>query len=985
MSHHGRLRLPLDAQLPYFAEEGGIAFGKAGMRGVYQTGLVHALVISGYYPGTAAGTSIGALNATLLAMAADLETQAERLELLEDFIGAWLANPARAIVDRLMSPDSKGRALVRDLADIRLSLEQLIELGQEARRSKGRAAWAAAKLASSLPFWRPCMAKALLNATTAALDGVARGHLGLRIAQAFLDAYGIGRGLLKQPLVEIGFGTQLDRWLPERMGDLRTHLIFQATHIDAEGAPLVMLKAPETRLRPALQATAAIPPLFRPVDYAAVEPGKRGALLDAAGVEKAPLDPVVFSWKDAGRGALDHDLLIAYLNPLDAPAQQESGDSFFGPGLRALELFGQQDMEFNAKVIRFITKLVVAIEEAGAPVPEVGGQRYLKVNTVAVAPREFLPVMATGYPRDDELRVSLQAGCSAGLEAVHAERLEQMARAHPGGVPCAGLMSALKAAHPEAQSLFAAAPSMCEGCPGLLSAPIAQEERESYPGQLAPDASPPFREELREDRPLTVAVPAGGVFLGVFQLGAIAALDTYGERPDLYAGASVGTLFSYLMDATRDDPKVLPELVDLMRTLPTWFDATPSGVGRVDRWLQTYAERWKSPEMRAFRALRPRRLVDALFGEDAVVEAGIGRFVFTPMVDLETGKARGTLDPAPEWSVLRQGLLDLARMRYGEARSVLDLLAQYAGFYEPGEALRGQMLNLDNTAVELRRIVFGDTDWSMDSFADARQTRFIFTVTNTSRGRLEHLGAVNTEGEVPVDPIEASLTASSLPLVFRRRHSSELFETPVAPAFYADGGILNNFPTDSAISYLHRTSELLDYQWLGERRHRVLLLHLNAPAPLPRGRVAEKTVYAALRATAFGDEQKVRQTHEVQTHINRLAPVANPILRARGEGQAIVVDFVSIAPSYAVYSHPFAFKRQFGFSDDKQLEMIAAGCRHTRRVLEGGRALPVLSGAPVGATCLLEGTAECPFNALAPLVQIRCYATAHKDQHRSPA
>src|SRR6185436_17425001 len=76
--------------------------------------------------------------------------------------------------------------------------------------------------------------------------------------------------------------------------------------------------------------------------------------------------------------------------------------------------------------------------------------------------------------------------------------------------------------------------------------------------------------------PLTVMVPAGGVFLGIFQVGALAALKAYDLMPDLYAGASVGTLFSYVLSACLREGEGHTKLEGLVRaieTVPQWVDA----------------------------------------------------------------------------------------------------------------------------------------------------------------------------------------------------------------------------------------------------------------------------------------------------------------------------------------------------------------------------------------------------------------------------
>src|SRR5262245_33517259 len=118
--------------LPHHDAQAGIALGKGAMRGTYQAGVVHAFILSGYFPNVVAGTSAGCVTGAVLALAAQLESQRRRLDLAAEHIDAWQRNPAeRALAALLEGPFG---ALARDLTDINLTVGELVPLLDDARR-----------------------------------------------------------------------------------------------------------------------------------------------------------------------------------------------------------------------------------------------------------------------------------------------------------------------------------------------------------------------------------------------------------------------------------------------------------------------------------------------------------------------------------------------------------------------------------------------------------------------------------------------------------------------------------------------------------------------------------------------------------------------------------------------------------------------------------------------------------------------------------
>ena len=979
-----------DRSLPHHDLDAGVAFGKAGMRGVYQVGVVHAFVLSGYYPTTVAGTSSGALAGTVLAAAGAKPDPESAMQVVADFVAAWLDDPGQKVFDRLLDPTGGPRRLARDAVDTGLSLGRIAELGGRVLRDD-RTHRAMLRLGLSLPWRRLSVWRLAARVAAAAAVGLVRGDLRLRLTQAVLTAYGMRHGLLDASMVDLGFSDAIAAHAPRHLGDFaHTHLVFQATDVSGPEGTVVELHGKEALLEPALRAAWAIPPLFRPVDAGRVQPGRKGVFVDAAGVEKAPLLPILRRWREAeGASTGRRRLFAVYTNPVASrPKGARLAEGFVGPALLALQLSGQRDLEFNAKLVRLITSMLDALpEDTPRPTTE-EGTPFVPVDVTGVAPRDLLPLGAMDVPRPAALDGALSAGCRAGLVALHSDRLRALGGTHEESVACDRLLERLRADYAHAPAgLFEPAAAVCATCDAKL---YTVEDREEIPDQRPGGHFEPFTEAARPDPDsrLTVAVASGGVFKGVFQAGVIAALIDYGVRPQLYAGASVGTIFSYFLDASLRSAEAYDEVLDLMRRLDEWIDADDRG-GRVDLLHRALLDRWRVSPLRA---LTPRVLWDALGDPtpDPVVEPALRALLFTPLRDRITGEVREGLLPPPTWSELRAGAMALARLRFEEAVPLTDTLAMHLDLFDADEAEHGELVGLDNVKAAVGGLVFGGGNPTLPEWATERKTRFLFTVTNHTDGRLEHFGSVDSSGvEKPVYALEACLAASSFPIAFRRRRERELVKGSTRDRpLYADGGILNNFPSDSAFEYLRRLSALDEHAWLGDVEHRVLLLALQAGRKPPKG-PGDHCLVAAARTYASGDREKLERTQAAQGAVNRIALLANPSLRARNLEQGIRATFVRIEPSYEVYRHAFAFKPYLGFREDKQLEMIATGCRRARVALEAELGRDIDRRVPrrcrrSGPECVLPTERACPFAASEAhaRVQDACYATAWKD-HRS--
>ena len=517
----------------------------------------------------------------------------------------------------------------------------------------------------------------------------------------------------------------------------------------------------------------------------------------------------------------------------------------------------------------------------------------------------------------------------------------------------------------------------------------------------------------------------GGSFLGVFHIGVLVALRELGIRPDIYAGASVGTMFSMLMHGGLQAGQLDPRLIRRMFDVDKWADHddhAPPGqpVGRADRLVRAIALRTTHPDAKRLLALSPGRIFDLLVHKGisearAELDRGLAALLF-PGFSREEGLSIPPMDPAEAGRFAEEGL---AAVTAGDLPGMLrfgDRVMAHLGVYVPGHEDDGQLIGFDETARLIQAFAFPDADKPPTLAAHGgRGAHFLFSATNHTTGGPEFFGGEPT-GDDPGSPdaLQAVLAASSLPLAFRRRSREEVFGpgVPRPDVRYTDGGIFDNFPVDSALKYLRYLSQFPEYRWLEQREVRMVLLPLEFPAASATdARELEGCLRTALLAWSQSEMQKLRRVLSQQALVRRLAPAANEALRyGRGDGPgprlAVRSDFDIVAPARQVYAHPFAFKSWLGFRADRQAELMAAGCRRARyaflfRTWREAREADKqkakleefdktvrgeLRGARGrGHACVLGSLnpKPCAFLAiepeLGPTVQKCCVASAHKD------
>lgn len=972
-------RFPLRADSwPVRDPDVGIAFPKGGMHGTFHAGVVHAFVMSGYLPKQVGGSSMGAYAATALAIASQEDDQARRLGLVRELIELWRGKEERGerqhpgrFFWHTARTDPKLKVAFDDLRRIPLSLEDLgrhgwrVYQGSRLEQISGglRLWWGLFPTTRS--GWRARFAVTLagLRGAVDVLRGAPTGAA-VRVAQALLDAYGLGDALLPINPGDAGFNDLFARWAPRAplqyplTEDLtRCHLTIQLTNLrwardialrkpGAPRSPVMVVKDHhKANLVSALRASASLQPMHAPQLARDVFPFglpegvlPDDPLVDSTHIAYMPIDRLVERWREESPAdrARPKRIFAVLSDPLEGAPQLDPG--FLAAGIHDLYLMLQRDQLSELQVTRLVSEL------ARASKPE--DDRILVVDPTPIAPKEMLGFYQVAVPGDDRVEKALAHGCRAALQVLHEGTLRSMAP--PGGtVGCVALRARLRASSNAPDGYFQPLASLCALCTQNLTVPdaprpvVTTELPEADKLDRLMGAPPP------KDEPPVVVVPAGGSFLGVFHIGVLVALRDLGVRPDIYAGASVGTMFSMLMHGGLRAEKLDPRLIQNMFDVDTWADhddhAPADGpVGRVDRLVKELGDRLRTPDASALLRRSPGWILDRLLdrgspSERAEVDRGLAALLF-PGFERRDGKVAPLTptDAGAEASRAVQALLG------GDLPGLLpfgDRIAAHLGVYLPGKEDDGELIGFDKTARLIRAFALTDPERPPTLAAHGgRGAHFLFSATNHTTGRPEFFG-----GEpVPDDPgspdaVQAVLAASSLPLAFRRRSRAEVFGAgvPEPGIRYADGGIFDNFPVDSALKYLRWLSQYPEYRWLGHREVRLVLLPLEFPTPEAGGEnELQGCLRTALLAWRQAEMQKLRRVLTQQRLVRRLAPAANEALRPHTEGLgprlAIRSDFDIVAPARRVYTTPFAFKPWLGFTPDRQAELMAAGCRRAR-------------------------------------------------------
>jgi predicted acylesterase/phospholipase RssA len=440
-------------------------------------------------------------------------------------------------------------------------------------------------------------------------------------------------------------------------------------------------------------------------------------------------------------------------------------------------------------------------------------------------------------------------------------------------------------------------------------------------------------------RPTVSLLFSGGVFRGVYQVGVLNALDQVSLRPDILAGASVGSITAAMVGRVMRERDTTRRRLLIARLAATYL--------AIDRLVLTdrFANFVRLLTVRAAGTLFSIRQADRVFRRyDEALPGEFGAEARAVIAGLERLFHISPLEVSQ--------LFDAIRRR--ETRRVQRLLRNHLQDWLERSGVGEQVLGAEPLAMLITDHVLAPyRDPStrpgavpFDAFLSSG-IYFLATATNLTRGRLEVLGERQKSSRTgPVRHqamlLDGLLASSAFPGVFRPRWSWEV--TPGTPDThqYIDGGVMDNLPLDAVAQFLdyasmarlvsRRPSVMAVTPGGTELRpvpHLLFAASLEVDTPiLPAAQVeALRQDWPQLlsRAKQLGYNKKIEVYANAQRAVRR-------ITRARGSQppggtEPLDLEVVAVTPNWLCGT--FAFHPMLRFRRMRQIESIAHGCAST--------------------------------------------------------
>jgi len=428
----------------------------------------------------------------------------------------------------------------------------------------------------------------------------------------------------------------------------------------------------------------------------------------------------------------------------------------------------------------------------------------------------------------------------------------------------------------------------------------------------------------RASGPTVSLLFSGGVFRGVYQMGVVNALHEMKLRPDLIAGASVGSITAAMVaDAFARDTELeqkaricrlasvyltidrlvmTDRLADFVRNLTLRAADTQFSVLEADRLFRKYdAPNWVKFDRTARHVI-----------------AGIERLLYVSPYELNRlVRAFRTQDLAVTAGALHRIVQQyLDRMQIG------------------GEALGAEALEL-----LIREYVIGDREstnpagFTIDELRMQSNVQFLATATNLTRGRLDVFGEKpTTDARSSAVLLEVLLASSAFPGVFRPRWSWEAEPSDGRPAQYIDGGVTDNLPLDAVSQFLERTASAGLIVGSPAAPHLVIAASLEVNAPqyildFTREQLKQSWIVLSKRAKALGYNRKLDTYVDAQDRMRSVVSQLSAADRKSLSFTPVDLKVVAVKPNWLCGT--FAFHPMLGFSRDRQARSIAHGCAST--------------------------------------------------------
>jgi predicted acylesterase/phospholipase RssA len=454
--------------------------------------------------------------------------------------------------------------------------------------------------------------------------------------------------------------------------------------------------------------------------------------------------------------------------------------------------------------------------------------------------------------------------------------------------------------------------------------------------------SPPI-----EDRPWITSIWSGGVFRGVFQIGAINGYNESGVKPRIFAGTSVGSIMAALAARVTSLPEHESK-VAIQKAAATFIG--------LDRLILTdrFADLVRRLAIRANDIHLTPKIIDQVFRQFDLqtsdrfnrsirqVAAGFERLLYmSPFELLKLTKALHNTD-GPAAVKLLGDAIDYLFERSGAG---LELLGA-----EPMQMLIAEHVleGIDTDAQ--RTLTVGQylegLPWlnGLKNLSYKPRPYLLISTTDLTNGTLDVIGSDSLD--IPHDVarikrgsdallVEALLAGSAFPAVFRPRRRSEVYPTAHKGSVLVDGGIMDNLPLDPVVRFMKNASET------GARllRRRPSNPHLILTASLER-RVNDIPINSA-RLNIFDNDWRTLTRRVTELQYNRKVMVFTKAQRhfrfiynntpQNDANQPLDYVVGTVKPEWLCGT--FAFHSMLGFSQVKQAGSIAHGCAMTLATL----------------------------------------------------
>lgn len=750
--------------------------------------------------------------------------------------------------------------------------------------------------------------------------------------------------------------------------------------------------APEASVVKAILAAGAVVPFFRPQKITAVlEDGRKGEItaIDGLNISNDPLlamfsllaylykegDEIIFGkTNQAGVSAhhpMKHRIECYPVTSLPAKATALEGSGGNGGNrvrlcdvvTRALELQRFRDAELAEQLVSLFHRVLPT--QPFYSVDRYDGRGsfvYVRADVRPIRP-DFAPalnervlVAEDGNERRNIMAEGVADGCRAALETFLAETIWEIARENPGdSVDCQDAVARHVrnggALPGSASGCGPGIPEVCRHCVRGRGTPHAKARQLGVPGlagtnggkvpsnwplwgEAAAAPSPTVIQTNGADRTEPETAPAismlfsGGVFRGVFQVGVVTALEQVGARPQVIAGASVGSITAAVaceVFRTKDPARRSRLVTDMAATFLC-----------IDKLVMTD------------------RFAD--FVRRVTLRAAETRFSFH---DADRFFRRFDEPGGTEFSeVSRRVLAGIERLFYVSPFAVHELVSAFRGerHREVDQRLRDaleeflehagvaqEILGSEPLDILLKHLIADrhrdPESLTFESFIDPAERHplggihLLATTTNLTNGELLVLGE-DPDKRAATSLREGLLASSAFPAVFRPRWHWEVVRGSSSADQLIDGGVMDNLPIAAVTGFLNRARQAGKIGRAGTRGapHLLFTASLEPDTPeLDDKEVAHAEAFWVRSWTRAGQlryNKKITDYARAQTHFREIVRLRAKTGHLPPPSELpLDMEVVCVMPKWLCGT--FSFHPMLGFRRVKQARSIAHGCAST--------------------------------------------------------